>query len=63
MKAEYLEQCPWIGKRDGSRTQVEGLFLDWSMNNSSKLIEVKYKGRDTKYIGYPQWKELVEILF
>lgn len=22
---------------------MEGLFLDWSMNNSSKLIEVKYK--------------------
>ena len=55
MKAKYLEQCPWIGKRDGSRTQVEGLSLDWSMNSSSKLIEVKYEGRDTKCIGYLRW--------
>ena len=55
MKAEYLEKCPWIGKRDGSRTPVEGLSLDWSMNSSSKLMEVKYEGRDTKCIGYLRW--------
>ena len=52
IKAEYLKQCPWIRKRDGSRTQMEVLSLDWSMNSSSRLIKVKYEGRDTKCIGY-----------